>query len=125
MAASYHPGAGPAASLDTRTHPPHREGVRCAACDHEIALASGERVGFRDTCSRCDADLHACRECRHHDPSAANGCREPRADPVRDPERANRCEWFQAGEGGGAAEARATREGARQALDALFSKPPR
>jgi hypothetical protein len=97
--------------------------VRCAACDHEIALASGERVGFRDTCPGCGADLHACRHCRHHDPTAARGCREPHAEVVRDPERANRCDWFAPGEGGGAADRREAREDARARLDALFAKP--
>lgn len=96
--------------------------MRCAACDREIALASGERVAFRDLCPGCGAELHACRHCRHHDPAAAHGCREPRADPVRDPERANRCEWFAPGEGGGAARAREARADAKAALDALFSK---
>ncbi len=94
--------------------------MRCAACGASRTLASGERVGFRDACERCGADLHACCNCAHHDPSAYNECREPQAERVSDRERANRCEHFApgaaAGSGGPA------RDEARAALDALFKK---
>ncbi len=95
--------------------------MRCFACDHEIELASGERVGFRDRCSRCDADLHACRNCQHHDPSAYNECRESSAERVSDRERANRCDYFAPGEraGGGAAAAAGR---AHSELQDLFKK---
>jgi hypothetical protein len=32
--------------------------------------------------------------CVRHDPRAAYECREPRAEPVPDKDRANFCEWF-------------------------------
>ncbi len=93
--------------------------MRCFACRAEVELASGDRVGFRESCPSCDADLHVCRNCRHHDPSAYNECRESSAERVGDRERANRCDYFApstgAGDGGGSA-----REDARSALDALF-----
>lgn len=94
--------------------------MRCFACGTEIPLASGERVGFRDACS-CGADLHVCRNCTHHDPSAYNECREPNAERVGDRERANRCDYFQPGAGGGGAKGD-PREKARADLDALFKK---
>ncbi len=98
--------------------------MRCHACATAVALASGERVGFRDACSSCGADLHACRNCAHHDPQAAHGCRETQAEPVQDAERANRCEWFRPGDGDAGADSRAASERAqaRAALDALFDK---
>ncbi|MCU0670525.1 MAG: hypothetical protein MUF70_14425 [Myxococcota bacterium] len=92
--------------------------MECAACGTAIELASGERVGFRDECPSCRADLHACRNCLHHDPGAYNECREPGTERVSDRERANRCDWF--------TPARATgrradpKPAARAALDALF-----
>jgi len=95
--------------------------VRCFACDAPVELASGQRVGFRDTCDRCDADLHVCRNCAHHDPGAYNECREPGTERVGDRERANRCEWFTADPapaGGAAPKA----DSARAALDGLFKK---
>ncbi len=95
--------------------------MRCAACGQEVPLASGERVGFRDECSACRADLHACRQCAHHDPGAYNECREPGTERVADRERANRCDWFTPRADGPPArgDSRAT---ARDALDALFAK---
>ncbi len=96
--------------------------MRCFACDAAVSLASGERVGFRDGCEACGADLHACRNCAHHDPAAYNECREPNAERVLDPERGNRCDYFTPGAaaGGSGADEQAR---ARNALDALFKKP--
>jgi hypothetical protein len=95
--------------------------VECFACGAGLSLASGERVGFRDACEACGADLHVCRNCAHHDPSAYNECRESNAERVGDRERANRCDYFAA-----AAGKRRTGEAgapdARASLDALFKK---
>ena len=55
-----------------------------------MTLAPGQRIG-------CGADLHVCVQCRHHDPGAYNECRETNAEPVRDRDRANRCDWFAPG----------------------------
>jgi hypothetical protein len=92
--------------------------MRCSACGAEVELASGERVGFRDSC-RCGADLHTCRNCAHHDPSAYNECREPNAERVSDRERANRCDYFAPGAAGQPGERPPP---ARAALDSLFKK---
>ena len=95
--------------------------MRCAACNAEVPLASGERIGLRDTCDRCNADLHTCTNCAHYEPGAYNNCREPNAERVRDAERANRCDWFAPGAAeGGAAEEQ--RQGALSDLDTLFKK---
>jgi len=95
--------------------------MRCFSCNDETELAAGERIGFSDRCAHCDADLHVCRNCRFHDPSAYNECRESSAERVRDRDRANRCEYFAPGarEGGQGGSAR---EAARTALDELFKK---
>jgi hypothetical protein len=96
-------------------------GVRCFACNGEIPLAAGERVGFRDDCPRCGADLHVCRNCAYHDPSAYNECREPNAERVGERERANRCDYFTPGSGGGGALAGAQSK-AKGQLENLFKK---
>jgi len=93
--------------------------MHCGACGTSIELASGERVGFRDACPRCSSDLHACRNCSHHDPGAYNECREPNAERVSDRERANRCDWF-APRTGAPASTPDPKAGAQAALDALF-----
>ena len=94
--------------------------MHCSACNAEVPLAAGERIGFRDECSRCGADVHTCKNCVHHDPSAYNECREPNSERVSDRERGNRCDYFSpSGREGGSDD---QREQALSGLDALFRK---
>ena len=86
-----------------------------------VELAAGERVGFRDTCEKCDSDLHVCLNCVHYDSNAYNQCREPNAEWVSERERANRCDYFALGDRSGDS-ANAERERARASLDDLFKK---
>ena len=96
-------------------------------------------MGRRTTCPECDADLHACMNCRHFDESAAHQCREPHAEQILDKEASNACDLFQLGDGASrrrgplgrgperpGARSSATRrraaEDPRDALDALFRK---
>lgn len=65
----------------------------CQVCGREID--PGDRVGRRDDCPHCSADLHACRQCRHYAPGYHNDCRENQADRVVDKETANFCDFFQ------------------------------
>lgn len=97
------------------------DAVRCHACADEITLGSAERVGFRDSCHRCGADLHSCCNCAHRDPTAYNECRESSAERVLDKDRANRCDYFVPGEGG-VGEGAAAREQTRSELEKLFRK---
>ncbi len=93
--------------------------MRCWSCGTAHELAAGERVGFRDTCRGCGADLHACRACEFHDPAAYNECREPNAERVADRERANRCDCFSPAD---RAPGAAAGSSARSKLDALFKR---
>jgi hypothetical protein len=45
-------------------------------------------------CPGCGAELHVCRMCRHFEPHLRQGCREERAEQVRERERANFCDYF-------------------------------
>ena len=94
--------------------------MNCFACGRAVEVASGERVGFRDECERCGADLHVCRNCAHHDPAAYNECREPNTERVSDRERANRCDYFSPSEREGGSDD--SQKGALSELDALFKK---
>ena len=96
--------------------------MQCFACGAAPPLASGERIGFRDCCEACGADLHACRNCAHHDPSAYNECRESSAERVGDRERNNRCDYFTPGDRDSAGGSERP-GGARDTLEALFKKP--
>ena len=66
----------------------------CWKCDERIEYPTGSRVGRRDSCPKCDADLHSCRGCQFYDRSKNNQCSEPQADWVRDKEAANYCDYF-------------------------------
>ena len=94
---------------------------RCAACGGE--LPQRERVGRRDSCPSCGADLRACRQCAFHEPGIYNECREPAAERVVDKTRANFCDYY-APRTGAAMATRAPTDaaGARAQLDALFRK---
>ena len=94
--------------------------MHCSLCKTAVPLAAGERIGFRDECSRCSADLHTCHNCTHHDASAYNECREPNSERVSNRERANRCDYFSPSlqEGG----SDRTRKQALSALGDIFKK---
>ncbi|MBL8693389.1 MAG: hypothetical protein JNJ88_04755 [Planctomycetes bacterium] len=51
--------------------------------------------GFDAQCIKCSAPLHACKSCRHYDPSRAwNWCKSLSAEPPRDADGKNFCEEF-------------------------------
>jgi len=79
-----------------------------------------ERVGLREECPQCRADVHACRNCQFYDRSAYNECREPSAEVVREKDRANHCDYFQAGQGPGGKGP--SKEDLLKAAEALFKK---
>ena len=95
--------------------------MQCHACNAAVELQAGERVGFRDCCDRCGADLHVCLCCAHHDPSAYNECRESQSEHVSQRDRANRCDWFAASDREGGAGS-ASRDEPLADLEALFKK---
>jgi hypothetical protein len=66
----------------------------CWKCGVTIDLPAGGRVGTRDGCPRCDADLHSCRNCGFYDPSKNNQCSESQAEWQRDKEVGNYCDYF-------------------------------
>jgi hypothetical protein len=51
--------------------------------------------GVRATCQHCDADLHACLNCRFYDTFKACQCQINNIDPVLNKERSNFCDEFQ------------------------------
>ena len=92
----------------------------CHQCGRQLEAVA--RVGRRDACPGCGADLHCCLNCRFHDPGAHNQCREPQAERQVDKLRANFCEYFSART---ATASPAPAAGTRAALDALFAKKAR
>ena len=94
--------------------------LSCWKCGEAIELAVGSRVGTRDTCSHCDADLHCCRNCRFYDPGKHNQCAETQAEWVRDKEAANYCDYFSPHPGQGAGKRSSTPEDPKKKFDSLF-----
>ena len=92
----------------------------CYGCGASLRMDGP--VGRRTTCPECDADLHACMNCRHHDESSAHECREPQADHQVDKVASNACDLYQLGDG--AARRRPSSRAARDQLHALFGEGP-
>ena len=89
----------------------------CHRCGAPVARDS---VGARDTCKRCRAYLHCCRNCEFYEPGAHNDCREPNAEVVADKEQGNFCDYFRYASGAPTAAARS--DDARGELERLFRK---
>lgn len=62
--------------------------VACARCGRRW---EGETLPFRAACPGCQSWLHACANCGL---LRDRRCSEPSAEPPRDPEEGNWCEWF-------------------------------
>lgn len=92
----------------------------CHHCGRDIG--SIERVGRRDTCLHCGADLHCCLNYTFFEPAHHNQCREPQAERQVDKQVGNFCEYFGFRPGPRPAEAGQERASARDRLQALFSK---
>jgi hypothetical protein len=92
------PQAGP------RSAPPDREGprsprmmafgetVKCAAC----GVKAPPTISAESSCSKCNADLHTCRQCTYFDPSARFECRKPITAKIVNKNARNTCELFAA-----------------------------
>ena len=93
---------------------------RCGDCNKRVSVAGG--VEFDQKCPHCEADLHACVNCQHFDPSARWQCRQPIEQPVAKKRSGNECELF-APRSVMEFEENASRspEEARAAFDDLFS----
>ena len=93
--------------------------MHCYSCRAEITLDL--KPSRKDTCPKCAAYLHCCRNCRFYDVNAHHQCREPQAEFVLDKEFGNLCEYFQAATAAPAQGIDRAAE-ARKKLEALFKK---
>ena len=90
----------------------------CHACGKE--LEASDRVGRRDQCAFCGAELHCCRNCAFYEPGTYNDCRETQAERVVDKIRSNFCDFFRFGDSALAAGSRCTDP--KSQLEDLFKK---
>jgi len=70
---------------------PNAEGV-CWSCGAGLEAVDYQREG---ECPSCRKQTHVCRNCRFYEPGRPGDCQEPIAEPVRDKERANFCDYFE------------------------------
>ncbi len=64
----------------------------CFSCKAE--WQEDGKPGFRETCLKCGADIHCCKNCKFYDPSSFDSCLEPIAEKVSDAENNNFCSYF-------------------------------
>ena len=88
----------------------------CHACNGELELEG--RVGFRESCHHCEADVHCCLNCEHYDISTHNKCREPTSEYIPDRQARNFCGHFKMLSG--EREGDDAKDAALSALEALF-----
>jgi hypothetical protein len=93
----------------------------CWKCGTATAEIFGVTKVLRDdTCSKCDSDLHVCKNCRFYDRQYHNECRETQAEWVSDKERANYCEYFTPSDRVAGAKPKSSTEQVKSAFDGLF-----
>jgi len=66
------------------------ETVKCAAC----AAKTPPNILNDSSCSKCNADLHTCRQCTHFDPGSRLECRKPITARIVNKNARNTCELF-------------------------------
>jgi hypothetical protein len=93
----------------------------CWKCGTEVLEISGARKILRtDTCSKCESDLHACKNCQFYDRQYHNECRETQAEWVSDKERANYCDYFAPSTRTAGTTAKSSTDHVKSAFDGLF-----
>lgn len=94
--------------------------MQCWKCGTRVVLAPRSRVSRNASCDQCDSDLHVCKNCRFHDPTVHNQCRETQAEWVSDRERANFCDYFEPSETMAGGSGASAAQDAKTAFDSLF-----
>ena len=64
----------------------------CWSCGAGLEAVDYQREG---ECPSCRKQTHVCRNCRFYEPGRPADCQEPIAEPVRDKDRANFCDYFE------------------------------
>jgi hypothetical protein len=66
------------------------ETVKCTSCGAKAPAV----VSADSTCTKCNADLHACRQCTYFDPSARFECSKTITARIVNKNARNTCELF-------------------------------
>ena len=90
----------------------------CWSCRQPTEM--DEKVGRKEECPHCRADMHSCKNCQYYDPGSHGECRETISEYVPDKERANFCGMYRSFQG--EREASVDIADAKAKLEALFKK---
>ena len=92
--------------------------VSCWSCGNSWEFSPP--LGRSESCLKCRRDAKSCLNCKFHDRNANGECTESQVELVKDKEKSNFCEWFDAKYSGspGAGDAPST-----SPLDQLFGGP--
>ena len=69
---------------------PFGETVKCTAC----GAKAPPKINVESSCPKCNADLHACRQCTYFDPGARFECNKSIPARIVDKNARNTCELF-------------------------------
>src|SRR4030095_10729885 len=75
-----------------RQMPGFHETTRCSMCGASIAL----EITLETQCPKCNADLHACKQCGFFDSAARFECTQPIPERVQPKNARNECTYFSA-----------------------------
>jgi|SRR5687767_14939255 len=66
------------------------ETVKCTSC----GAKAPPQISFESSCSKCNCELHTCRQCAYFDPSARFECSKPITAKIVNKNARNQCELF-------------------------------
>lgn len=68
--------------------------ISCWSCG--CAWEFSPPLGRSESCLKCRRDAKSCLNCKFHDRHANGECAESQAELVKDKEKSNFCDWFDA-----------------------------
>lgn len=92
----------------------------CWKCGHPLRKDLPRTFPRLEQCKQCGSDLHVCRMCRHYAPRYISQCAHDMAEPPRDRELANFCQYFKPDPHAYVGREQREASAARRELDALF-----
>ncbi|MFO7603620.1 MAG: hypothetical protein R6X06_07375 [Gammaproteobacteria bacterium] len=95
---------------------------KCWRCGHGL-VALPKNLPRLEQCPACEADLHVCRFCRSYKPSLIRKCDHDLAEPAREVDIANFCQYFRASSQAYVAKEADKARQAQEKLAALFGEP--
>lgn len=94
------------------------ETVKCTSC----GAKAPPQITFESSCSKCNAELHSCRQCNYFDPSARFECSKTITARIVNKNARNTCDLFAARTVVERQTSSGTPTDARQAFANLFKK---